>query len=79
MSFLHDKFNFLFPVRQITWRFWIDVESSLPVRAEYEIITDRGLFTRMKKLKVVCKAYDLEYHQEAHKEVFEPNIPDDYS
>ena len=74
-----DTFHFLFPVKQITWRFWIDVENSLPVRAEYEIITDRGLLTGMKKLRVVCKAYDLEYHQEAQEEVFDPNIPDDYT
>ena len=73
------KFDFLFPVKQITWRFWIDVESSLPVRGEYEVITDRGLFTGMKKLKVVCKAYDFEYHQEVREELFEPNIPDDYT
>lgn len=76
---IHDKFHFLFPVKQITWRFWIDVESSLPVRAEYEVITDRGLLTGMKKLKAVCKAYDFEYHHEARKEAFEPNIPDDYT
>jgi hypothetical protein len=74
-----DKFDFLFPVKQITWRFWIDVESSLPVRAEYEVITDRGLFTGLKKLKVVCKAYDFEYHQGVREELFEPNIPDDYT
>ena len=76
---IHDTFRFLFPVRQITWRFWIDVESSLPVRAEYEIITDRGLFTELKKLKIVCKAYDFEYHHEAQDELFDPNIPDDYT
>jgi len=76
---IHDAFNFLFPVKQISWRFWIDVESSLPVRAEYEIITDRGLFTEMKKLKIVCKAYAFEYHQEAQEELFDPNIPDDYT
>src|SRR4030042_247718 len=76
---IHDTFRFLFPVRQITWRFWIDVESSLPVRAEYEIITDRGLFTEMKKLKVVCKAYAFEYHKEVQEELFDPNIPDDYT
>jgi hypothetical protein len=76
---IHDAFSFLFPVKQITWRFWIDVESSLPVRAEYEIITDRGLFTEMKKLKIVCKAYAFEYHQEAQDELFVPNIPDDYT
>jgi hypothetical protein len=76
---IHDAFSFLFPVKQITWRFWIDVESSLPVRAEYEIITDRGLFTEMKKLKIVCKAYAFEYHQEAQEELFDPNIPDDYT
>ena len=74
-----DKFDFLFPVKQITWRFWIDVETSLPVRAEYEVITDRGLLTRMKKLKVVCKAYDFEYHEEAREEMFKPEIPDDYT
>ena len=74
-----DTFHFLFPVKQITWRFWIDVENSLLVRAEYEIITDRGLFTGMKKLKVVCKAYDFEYHHEVREELFEPNIPDDYT
>ena len=76
---IHDTIRFLFPVKQITWRFWIDVESSLPVRAEYEIITDRGLFTEMKKLKIVCKAYAFEYHQEVQEELFDPNIPDDYT
>ena len=76
---IHDTFRFLFPIKQITWRFWIDVESSLPVRAEYEIITDRGLFTELKKLKIVCKAYAFEYHQEVREELFEPNIPDDYT
>jgi len=76
---IHDAFSFLFPVKQITWRFWIDVESSLPVRAEYEIITDRGLFTEMKKLKIVCKAYAFEYHKEVQEELFDPNIPDDYT
>jgi hypothetical protein len=74
-----DKFDFLFPVKQITWRFWIDVESSLPIRAEYEVITDRGLLTGMKKLKVVCKAYAFEYHQQAQEELFNPNIPEDYT
>jgi len=76
---IHDAFSFLFPVKQITWRFWIDVESSLPTRAEYEIITDRGLFTEMKKLKIVCKAYTFEYHKELQEELFDPNIPDDYT
>ena len=76
---IHDKFHFLFPVKQITWRFWIDVENSLPVRAEYEVITDRGLLTGMKKLKVICKAYDFEYHEEAREELFKPDIPDDYT
>ena len=75
----HDSFGFLFPVKQITWRFWIDVESSLLVRVEYEIITDRGLFTKMKKLKVVCKAYAFEYQKETREELFEPNIPYDYT
>lgn len=74
-----EKFNLLFPVKQITWRFWIDIESSLPVRAEYEVITDRGLLTGMKKLKVVCKAYAFEYYQQAQKELFDPNIPEDYT
>ena len=76
---IHDTFKFLFPVKQITWRFWIDIENSLPVRAEYEIITDRGLFTEMKKLKIVCKAYDFEYHKEVQEELFDPKIPDDYT
>jgi hypothetical protein len=79
IRFIHDKFHFLFPIKQITWRFWIDVENSLLVRAEYEVITDRGLLTGMKKLKVVCKAYAFEYHQEAQEELFDPNIPDDYT
>jgi hypothetical protein len=76
---IHEKFHFLFPVKLITWRFWIDVENSLPVRAEYEIITDRGILTGMRKLKVVCKAYAFEYHQQAQKELFDPNIPEDYT
>jgi len=76
---IHDKFDFLFPVKQITWRFWIDIENSLPVRMEYEVITDRGLLMGMKKLKVVCKAYYFEYRPEIQEELFEPKIPDDYT
>ena len=74
-----EALSFLFPVKQITWRFWIDVESLLPVQAEYEVITGRGLLTGMKELKVVCKAYDLEFYQEADEKLFEPDIPDDYT
>ena len=74
-----NEFSFLFPVKQITWRFWIDVEDLLPVKAEYEVITGRGLLTGMKELKIECKAYDLEFYQEADEKLFEPNIPDDYT
>lgn len=74
-----DKFDFLFPVKKITWRMWIDIENSLPVRIEMEVITDRALLLGMKKLKVVCKAYDFEYHHTVREELFEPNIPNDYT
>ncbi|MBN2590193.1 MAG: hypothetical protein JXA96_10050 [Sedimentisphaerales bacterium] len=73
-----NEFSFLFPVKQITWRFWIDVENLLPVKVEYEVITDKGLLTGMKALKIVCKAYALEYYQESDEKLFKPDIPDDY-
>ena len=76
---IDDKYRLLFPVKQIVWKFWIDVETRLPVRAEYEITTDRGLFTGLKKLRVVCTVYDFDYRQDVRAEVFEPNIPADYT
>ncbi len=75
---LPAHFRFLFPVEKITWRWWIDVESLLPVAVDMEFITDRGPLTGFRELRVVCHAYDMDYDADLSADVFEPNIPEGY-
>lgn len=74
-----DKYRFLIPFEDIHYRLWVDVESSLPVGAEAELTTGRGLLTWFKRLRVMVRAYDLQWDAEIPEGTFEPNIPDDYA
>jgi hypothetical protein len=69
----------LFPVNDMVVRIWIDVETSLPVGAEAEFNTDRGLFTGLEKLHCEYRAYDFQWNAALPQGIFEPNIPDDYT
>jgi len=74
-----DKYRFLLPLEELRYRLWVDVESSLPVGAEAELTTGRGLLTWFKRLRVMVRAYDLQWDAEIPEGTFEPNIPDDYT
>lgn len=62
-------------------RFWIDVETSLPVRYEAELVTtDKRLtfLTDGKAVEIEVVGDQPEWDVELEPGVFEPNIPDDY-
>lgn len=75
---IQDTFNILCPVKQITWKLWIDVKSSLPVQIDYEVILGIGQFSGWKRLKMECKAYDFEFYQDVPDDMFIPEIPEGY-
>jgi hypothetical protein len=75
------QYWFLFPIRNIKWQFWIDVDKDLPLpmAVDLEVTTGRGLFTLFKELRITCHAYDMDYDQDIPSTVFDPNIPADYT
>jgi hypothetical protein len=76
-----ERYWFLFPIRDIKWQFWIDIDKDLPlpVAADLEVTTGRGLFTLFKELRITCHDYDMQYDQDIPSSVFDPNIPADYT
>jgi hypothetical protein len=63
-------------------RFWIDIETSLPLRYEAElVISDRHvtLFTGGKAIEVKVTGDEFQWDVELGKDVFELNIPPDYT
>ncbi len=73
------QYRFLFPIKDIKWQFWISKDQPLPVAADLEVTTGRGLFTVFKELRIVCHDYDIQYDQNIPSTVFDPNIPADYT
>ncbi|RPJ38125.1 MAG: hypothetical protein EHM35_05220 [Planctomycetaceae bacterium] len=72
------QYRFLFPIKDIKWQFWIS-KDLLPVAADLEVTTGRGLFTLFKELRITCHDYDMEYDPDVPSAVFDPNIPADYT
>ena len=63
-------------------RFWIDVETSLPVRYEAElVISDKHITTVTggKPVEVKVTADEFRWNAELEPGIFEPNIPSDYT
>ena len=63
-------------------RFWIDVETSLPIRYEAElVISDRHItfFTGGKAVEVKVVGNEFQWNIELKSETFELNIPPDYT
>jgi hypothetical protein len=75
---ISGQYRFLFPIKDIKWQFWIS-KDLLPVAADLEVITGRGLFTLFKELRITCHDYDMEYDPNIPPAVFDPNIPADYT
>ena len=62
-------------------RFWIDVETCLPIRYEAELLTNdkyATLATGGKPVRVQVAGYGTEWNVEIEPNIFEPNIPPDY-
>ena len=76
---ISGQYRFLFPIKDIKWQFWISKDKLLPVAADLEVTTGRGLFTVFKELRIVCHDYDMQYDQDIPSTVFDPNIPADYT
>jgi hypothetical protein len=74
---ISGQYRFLFPIKDIKWQFWIS-KDLLPVTADLEVTTGRGLFTAFKELRITCHDYDLKYDPNIPPTVFDPNIPADY-
>jgi hypothetical protein len=63
-------------------RFWIDVETSLPVQYEIELLTNDKLVTSItggKPIQITITGYDPQWNVEIEPSIFEPNIPRDYT
>ncbi len=63
-------------------RFWIDVETSLPVQYEAElVISDNHItsYTGGKPVEVMVTADEFQWDVELEPGIFEPNIPSDYT
>lgn len=75
---ISGQYRFLFPIKDIKWQFWIS-KDLLPVTADLEVTTGRGVFTVFKELRITCHDYDMQYDQVIPVSVFEPNIPADFT
>lgn len=63
-------------------RMWVDVKTYLPVVIEAEAVTtDKAItiFTNGKPVEVKLLAGEFQWDVELDPEIFEPNIPDDYT
>lgn len=74
-----DQIRFVFPIKDLTGRLWINVETSLPVGIETELTADRGLLNGFRKMRGVFTSYDFQWNAEIPEGVFDPNIPEDYT
>ena len=75
---ISGQYRFLFPIKDIKWQFWIS-KDLLPVTADLEVTTGRGVFTVFKELRITCHDYDMVYDPNIPSTVFDPNIPADYT
>lgn len=76
---LAEHLQYLCPLEESVMRLWVDVKTSLPIRAEAEVVTGKGFLTGFKRMEINAVAYDIQWGVALDEEVFEPNIPDDYT
>ncbi|MHC4646119.1 MAG: hypothetical protein ACYTBJ_11495 [Planctomycetota bacterium] len=76
---LAQHLQYLCPLEESVMRLWVDVKTSLPIRAEAEAVTGKGFLTGFKRMEINAVAYDIQWGVALDEEVFEPNIPDDYT
>ena len=78
-SWLGEGVRFLFPLRDVTARLWVDVETALPARIEMVIDAGRGLLNGFQPVHAEFTAYDFQWDAEIPAGAFDPNIPADYT
>ncbi len=63
-------------------RIWVDVETSLPIQYEAELLTSDKLVTSMtggKPVQIAVTGYEPQWNVEIEPSIFEPNIPINYT
>ena len=78
-SWLSDYIRYLFPIRNLSARLWVDAESSLPVEIEMKMDADRGLLNGFQRVHAEFSAYDFEWDAPLPEGILDPNIPADYT
>lgn len=76
---LPDYIKYLFPIRNLSARLWVDAENSLPVEIEMKMDADRGLLNGYQRVHAEFTAYDFEWNVELPEGILDPNIPADYT
>ena len=71
--------EFLLPIKELTARVWIDVDSALPVSYEIDFTTHRALVAGLKRLRGKFVTHDIQWNAEVPQGIFDPNIPADYT
>jgi hypothetical protein len=73
-----DLAKYLFPLRNLSARLWVDAENFLPVEIEMKMDADRGLLNGFQKVHAEFTAYDFEWDAPLPEWILDPNIPADY-
>ncbi len=76
---LPEQMKFIFPIKSLTGRLWVDVETTMPVRIEMEIDAGRGLLNGFQNVHCEFTAYDFQWNAELPEGILDPNIPADYT
>lgn len=76
---LMEIYPSVFSIQESIARVWVDVETSLPVAAEGEVITGKGILTGYQELKMEIYSYGVQWDAEINPEIFKLEIPDDYT
>ena len=76
---LPEQMRFIFPIKSLTARLWVDVDTSFPVGIEMEIDAGRGLLNGFQNVHCEFTAFDFRWNAELPEGILDPNIPPDYT
>jgi len=76
---LPEQMRLIVPIRSLTCRLWVDVDTSLPVGIEMEIDAGRGLLNGFQDVHCEFTACDFRWNAELPEGILDPNIPADYT
>ena len=71
---LMEASSLLFPIKESVMRVWVDVETSMPVAAEGEVLTNRGVLTGFQNLRIEAYSYGLQWNTEIDPDIFKLKI-----